>query len=208
MKIYLVRHGETDWNKEKRIQGRSDIALNEYGMYLARKTGEGLRDIPFSRCYTSPLIRAYETARIILRGQDIPIIKDDRIVEMAFGEFEGLCLVERKNRAPESFHNFTEHPEEFVPAIGGETFLEIRNRTCNFLKELIENPKLQNEHILITTHGAALAAMVNVIKKEPLSKFWGTGVSKNCGVTLLEALGQQVRIISENVIYYKEEQHV
>ena len=89
MKIYFVRHGETEWNKQKRIQGRVDIPLDEFGRMLARKTATGLAEIPFDVCYSSPLSRAKETATIILEGRDIPIIEDDRIIEMAFGEYEG-----------------------------------------------------------------------------------------------------------------------
>ena len=90
MKLYLVRHGETDWNKVKKIQGQVDIPLNQFGKRLAEETAEGLRDIPFDLCISSPLSRAHETARIILYRKDIPIIKDARIEEMAFGEYEGI----------------------------------------------------------------------------------------------------------------------
>ena len=69
MKLYLVRHGETDWNKVKRIQGQVDIPLNQFGKRLAEETAEGLRDIPFDLCISSPLSRAHETARIILYGK-------------------------------------------------------------------------------------------------------------------------------------------
>lgn len=69
MKLYLIRHGETDWNKEFKIQGSSDIELNEYGRELAFITREGLRHIPFDIAYTSPLKRAKETAEIILGGR-------------------------------------------------------------------------------------------------------------------------------------------
>ena len=89
MKLYLVRHGETDWNKVKKIQGQVDIPLNQFGKHLAEETAEGLHDIPFDLCISSPLSRAYETARIILEGRDVPIITDARIGEMAFGEYEG-----------------------------------------------------------------------------------------------------------------------
>ena len=73
MKLYLIRHGETDWNKEFKIQGSSDIELNEYGRELAFITREGLRHIPFDIAYTSPLKRAKETAEIILGGRYMKI---------------------------------------------------------------------------------------------------------------------------------------
>ena len=83
MKLYIVRHGETDWNKKRRIQGQVDIPLNDFGRSLARKTAKGLSGIPFEVCYTSPLGRAKETARLILEGRKTPILEDQRIIEMS-----------------------------------------------------------------------------------------------------------------------------
>ena len=98
MKLYLVRHGETDWNKEFKIQGSSDIELNEYGRELAFITREGLRHIPFDIAYTSPLKRAKETAEIILGGRNIPLYEDKRVQEACFGSFEGATLKELRER--------------------------------------------------------------------------------------------------------------
>ena len=92
MKLYLIRHGETDYNKMKRNQGQIDIPLNEYGRELARKTREGLAEVPFDLCLCSPLSRARETAEIILEGRDIPIITDERLIEISFGRYEGTLL--------------------------------------------------------------------------------------------------------------------
>ena len=84
MRLYIVRHGETDWNKARKIQGQSDIPLNEFGRHLARETAKGLADVHFDLCFTSPLSRAKETAQIILDGRDyldelfcimIPVVK-------------------------------------------------------------------------------------------------------------------------------------
>ena len=91
MKLYIVRHGETDWNKERRIQGQADIPLNGFGRHLAEETGKGLSDIAFDICISSPLSRAVETAELILGGKDTPVAKDSRITEMAFGIWEGGC---------------------------------------------------------------------------------------------------------------------
>ena len=79
MKLYLVRHGITDWNARKKIQGQVDIPLNEEGKRLARETAEGLSDVPFDLCISSPLCRAKETARIILRNRKTLILEDPRI---------------------------------------------------------------------------------------------------------------------------------
>ena len=91
MELYLIRHGETDYNKERKIQGSCDIPLNEYGRELAKVTAEGLKDIPFDVIFTSPLCRARETAEWIARGRQIPVYEDKRLKEICFGEYEGLC---------------------------------------------------------------------------------------------------------------------
>lgn len=101
MKLYLVRHGETAWNKLKKVQGHSDISLNEYGRYLARETAKGLKNVIFDAAYTSPLMRAKETAELILAGRKVPIYEDIRIQEMGFGVSEGMCC-RGENRDPGS----------------------------------------------------------------------------------------------------------
>ena len=91
MKIYLIRHGETSWNTLGRLQGRTDIELNENGIRLAKITGEKLKDVHFDLAIASPLKRAYETAGLVLGDRNIPILTDERIEEISFGEWEGLC---------------------------------------------------------------------------------------------------------------------
>lgn len=205
MKIYFVRHGETNWNKERRIQGQVDIPLNEFGRHLARKTAEGLCDIPFDVCYTSPLGRAKETAQIILLERNIPVIEDERIEEMAFGEYEGKCCSKKGWELPDDFQQFFDDPEHYRAPSGGETFKEVKERTASFLKELFGKDEYKDSTILVTTHGAALGGILNNIKNRPISEYWGCGVHKNCAVTevlVTEGTGQ---IISENLVYYDDE---
>ena len=82
MKLYLIRHGETDYNKMKRNQGQIDIPLNEYGRELAEKTREGLAEVPFDLCLCSPLSRARETAEIILENDVQKSLKNKELQEV------------------------------------------------------------------------------------------------------------------------------
>ena len=120
MKLYLIRHGETDWNKVHRIQGSSDIELNEYGRELAFMTREGLRHVPFDIGYTSPLKRAKETGEIILGGRNVPLYEDDRVREACFGAFEGATLKELEDR-DDPFLKFFDDPVHFERTGGCET---------------------------------------------------------------------------------------
>ena len=89
MRIYLVRHGQTDWNKAHKIQGRHNISLNDCGREMAEKASEKLRDVVFDGAFCSPLIRAQETAQIILGDQKGILKPEDRLAEIAFGVEEG-----------------------------------------------------------------------------------------------------------------------
>lgn len=126
MRLYMIRHGETAWNKERRIQGQADIPLNEFGRMLAEKTAKGLSDIRFDICYTSPLLRARETAALILAGRQVPVIEDDRIAEMAFGEYEGRCCSRVGWNLPEEFRRFFDAPDRYKAPDGGENFAEVK----------------------------------------------------------------------------------
>lgn len=206
MKLYFIRHGETDWNKVKRLQGRSDIPLNAFGVHLAEETREGLKDVPFDIAYTSPLSRAKETAEIVLGDRKIPLIEDDRIEEMGFGSYEGLCCKADHMEIPDpDFMNFFQAPEKYHAPQDGETFVHLLERTKNFLSELKENAELQNKTVLISTHGAALCALLANIKKNPIEKFWGGGVQKNCAVTIVNEENGIFQIEAEGLTYYTEE---
>ena len=205
MKIYFVRHGETDWNKARKIQGRADIPLNAFGIHLAEETAKGLKDVVFHVCFTSPLGRAKHTAQILLEGRNVPIIEDARVEEMAFGIYEGKCCAKENGNVPKSFQKFFDDPEHFIPAQGGESFEDVKRRTGDFLHWLFAQEEYQDSNILVATHGAALAGILNNIKGESLSEYWGVGVHKNCAVTEVEVLDGAPNILSENRVYYQDE---
>ena len=92
MKLYLIRHGETKWNKEKRLQGRADIPLDETGIEQAKRLHDEISDLDFDICISSPLKRALETARIAMDGKKCDIITDERIIERNFGEYDGMIV--------------------------------------------------------------------------------------------------------------------
>lgn len=206
MKLYFVRHGETDWNLARRVQGHSDIPLNEYGRYLARETAKGLRDVPFDLAYTSPLIRARETAELILAGREIPIIEDENIKELGFGVNEGMCISgEHKAPQTDEFNKFFTDTAHYVPAEGAESVQALLKRTGEFLQGLYHDANLQDKTILISSHGAALTGLLNNIKgRLDVAEFWKDRVPANCAVTIVEVKDSVPQITVENQVYYKE----
>ncbi len=204
MKLYFVRHGETSWNKLHKVQGRADIPLNDYGKYLAKKTAEGLKNKKIDLAYTSPLVRAKETAKIVLGDRKIPLIEEPLIQEMSFGISEGICFKgERKEPGGDEFNKFFIDTVNYKIPEGGESVPELLNRVGRFLQKLYQNEELKDKSILISTHGAALKAMLNCIRGiDSVAQFWGDGVPKNCSVTEVNVENGKPTIVSEGKIYY------
>ena len=123
---------------------------------------------------------------------------------MAFGEYEGKCCARDRWELPEDFQKFFDDPVGFRPGKGGESFADVRKRTGEFLESLYKKAEGVYGNVLITTHGAALAGILNNIRKEPLEKYWGIGVHNNCAVTEVEVKNAEAQILSENVTYYEE----
>lgn len=197
MKLYLIRHGETDWNRRGLLQGQQDIPLNENGVALAENTAKGMqkKKLCFDKIYSSPLLRAFETAQIIsdyLTGGRVPVISDDRLKEMDFKRYEGQIY---QGLALDSFTKLS----------GIEPFEEVRDRTMDLVRQIVADPANEGKHILISTHGVALQSIMAGVYGGTLPA--GRGVNSNCGVTILTAEvacdgSQMIFAEKENVIYY------
>lgn len=209
MRLYIIRHGETSWNRERRLQGRSDIALNEKGRALARATAEGMKHIPFDMAFTSPLMRARETAQILIGERAVPVVEDERIIEISFGAYEGTRWTEKEITSEQTrgaayeITNFFYHPERYTPPENGETLQQLAARTADFMKDLCGRRELADKTVLVSTHGAAARALLNSLRTFPMSDFWHTGVAPNCGVAIVECRGGETRLLQENVTYYE-----
>lgn len=189
MKLYIIRHGETPWNTELRLQGQTDIELNENGRALAAKAAKGMEHIPFDMAISSPLRRAVETAQIVLGGREIPLMTDERIREIGFGVMEGRRFRKdlQEEECPE-YYCFFHAMERYVPMEGGERLEDLLKRTGAFLDELKHKREWQGKSILISTHGAASRALLANVTHAAKKDFWGTGVPKNCAVSIIEYL--------------------
>ena len=204
MKMYIIRHGQTPWNARKCLQGRSDGDLNENGIYLAELTGKALRDVTFDMAFTSPLIRAKHTAQCILAGRKVPIIEDERLIEISFGIYEGCCYAEENRQVPQQWiENFFHAPQDYVAAPGGESLDDVEKRTRNFMEDICSRKELQDKTILVSTHGCALRGLLNSIRESNREDYWHGGVSKNCAVSIVTCnRGEKPVLVEENHIYY------
>lgn len=209
MIIYIIRHGETNANKERRFQGWTDNPLNEKGIELAVVTGKAMKGIHFDRCYSSPLIRARQTAELVLQNSgnpDVPIYIDERLREVNMGDWEGRRLHSEVDGSisPQAMELFRDpFSSEGFP--NGEHVLDVCARTQEFLKELAGEDS--EDVCLIAIHGFAMRAMLNFLYEDP-SDFWHKHVPYNCEVNILEAENGQIRLVEENKIYYDREECV
>ena len=161
--ILLVRHGQTKWNVEMRLQGTLDSDLTETGIYQAKKLGERLSDIEFSKVFASPSGRTMKTAELVLRNRVSPIITDERLKEMNFGILEGKKVETLDERFKNEIAIMHEDPEIYNPSeYNGETYNELIGRTSNFLDDIISR---ENGKILVVAHGMSLMAIISAIKK-------------------------------------------
>ena len=201
MRIYVLRHGVTQWNRLKKVQGIMDIPLAEEGISLAKRTGECLKEVPFDICYTSPLIRARQTAECVLGNRNIPVIPDRRIQEIDFGDLEGTCFKDEQGRViDENMRLFFERPQDYVRPKGGESIGDVLNRTADFWKEITTDPALQEKTILVSTHGCAARALLQNVYQNP-QDFWHGCVPPNCSINLVEVVNGTAKLIEEDKVY-------
>lgn len=201
MLIYLMRHGETDWNKERRLQGQSDIPLNAYGIELAVKTAEALAEVSFDRAFCSPLGRAEETARIILGDRKTPLYTDARLKEINFGIHEGVCFDAAKQNPEDPLHDFFCEPDQYVPPEGAESFAQVMERGHSFLQEKVLPLEGDCESVLVVAHGAFNRSLLSLVMGLPLKDFWRIALP-NCAVSILSLEEGRLKVVEEGKVYY------
>ena len=201
MLIYIVRHGVTEWNKLKKLQGAADVPLAKEGIRLAEETGKALKDVKFDICFTSPLSRAKQTAECILGNRDIPIIPDKRIQEINFGVLEGDKVRDPEgNYIDPQIEIFFKDPVNFKRPENGENIFDVIVRTKDFWEEKTTDPSLADKTILVASHGCAVRALLQNIYHDP-KNFWHGSVPPNCCINLVEVKDGKTALLEEDKVY-------
>lgn len=152
-RIIAIRHGETAWNVDTRIQGQLDIALNAAGRWQASRLAEVLKDEPITAIYASDLARAWETAQYVGRAVDLEVIKEEALRERGFGAFEGKTFAEIEALLPDQSMQWRQRDPDFAPA-GGESLRALRDRVVEATVRLAERHK--GELIALVAHGGVM----------------------------------------------------
>ena len=152
-RILAVRHGETAWNRDTRIQGHTDIELNAHGRWQATQLAQALREEPIHAFYASDLSRAFETAQAVAQVHARTVEKHLGLRERHFGSFEGRTWAELESDFPEEARAWRTRVPDFAP-IGGESLLQLQTRVVQTVSELAA--RHPGEQVLMVAHGGVL----------------------------------------------------
>lgn len=186
MDILLIRHGQTNWNIEGRLQGSTDIPLNEDGLLQAELCAQFIKTIQLTKLISSPLVRAKQTAEKIARACELPVIESDAFREKSFGDAEGLTQLERQDR-----YTTRPFPNE-------ELFEDLKIRLFKGLNDITKS--YQNEKVAIVTHGGVINCILSVIS----NGVFGTNktILHNASISTIRFEQNQFSIVDVNNIDY------
>lgn len=165
--IYLTRHGQTEWNIERRLQGRGNSPLTEAGIERAKELKERIKDIDIDYIYSSPIERALDTANIIKGEKNIEVITDEGLMEMCFGDYEGRKTDEVMSENPSWNIDLIMHGDVQLCAPNGEDLASVRARVAETMDRIIEENR--GKSILIVTHGITLKALMYYFKDQEVN---------------------------------------
>lgn len=167
--VYLIRHGETAWNREEVFRGRADIPLSPRGQQQAGLLAESLAREPIRAVYSSPLVRASETAKAVAHRLGLAVVTDPRLVDMSFGEWEGKSLDEVQAKWPELHRTWTHEPARFRGP-GGESLADVLHRAWPAMEEI--TTRHREETVALVSHRVVCKLLVCAALGAGEGGFW------------------------------------
>lgn len=195
-RIHLIRHGETDWNAEGRVQGQSESVLTDLGKEQARRLASALRALDFDRIFCSTSQRARQTARIVFAHLDNEIEHRDELREIYLGPWEGLLYSEVAALYPHDHKAFRESPHLFnVP--GAETFAELQARSVAAVRDIAS--RYPDQEVAVVSHGAWIRTVLADVGGRRLQQLWEPPVVSNCAHMIIDIDGGQKKYLVKHV---------
>ncbi len=173
-RLIVVRHGETAWNVDTRIQGHLDIPLNATGLWQARQLGDALAGEAISAIYTSDLLRARKTAQAVADATGAALIDEPGLRERAFGSFQGRTFAEVETEHPEQARRWRQRDPDYAPD-GGESLRVLRERVVDTTHRLAA--RHPGELVLLVTHGGVLDVLYRAATRQDIQapRTWQLG---------------------------------
>lgn len=174
--IHIFRHGETEWNIEGRAQGSKESKLTALGRKQAEEARAKIKNVNFDIAFSSTLERAYQTAEILLAGQNTPINQLDALREIDMGTWEGMKYEDIEHQYPVEHNNFWNRPSQFKPD-GGESFQELEIRAMAIFDQI--TTRYRGKTILLTSHAGFIKTLINSLLAKPTDEIWGKPYTSN-----------------------------
>ena len=173
-RLIVVRHGETAWNVDTRIQGHLDIPLNATGLWQARQLGDALAGEAISTIYTSDLLRARRTAQAVADATGAALVDEPGLRERAFGSFQGRTFAEVETEHPEQARRWRQRDPDYAPD-GGESLRVLRERVVDTTHRLAA--RHPGELVLLVTHGGVLDVLYRAATRQDIQapRTWQLG---------------------------------
>jgi broad specificity phosphatase PhoE len=204
VKLFIIRHAESEWNPIGRYQGLLDPGLSERGLKQAELLGRALEKEKIDVIYSSPLRRTYQTAQEIAKRHGLEFVEDKRIIEIDHGVWSGMLVEEVKERFPEDFRRWLEEPHR-VKFEGGESLEDVFKRVKDFVEFLRE--KHWGQTVAIVSHTVPIRAMLCALLNIDLSKFWAFGCD-NASYSLVHVEEKRNVIVKLNITCHLGELYV
>lgn len=182
-RVYLTRHGQTEWNLERRMQGQKNSDLTELGQQQASWLHNALNKEKLAHIYVSQSGRTRQTAALIRGDQEWPITPVAELMEIYLGSWEGMTFEEASETHPEAQHSFWKAPHKYVPVDDGETFEQLQQRAVSFIQKAVKEHEGQD--ILLVTHGIVLKTVMAYYKKIDIKELWSGEMMHPTALNLL-----------------------
>ncbi|MFN7065448.1 MAG: phosphoserine phosphatase PspA [Aquificaceae bacterium] len=195
VKLYIIRHAESQWNPIGRYQGWLDPDLSERGKEQASLLREHFKNIDLNAVYSSPLKRTMGTALSLVKGRGLEVIPENRVIEIDHGHWSGMLVEEVQEKFPEQFRQWLEEPQK-VSFEGGESLLQVYERVKDFLDYVKE--KHWGQRIAVISHTVPIRAMYCSLLNVDLSRFWSFGCD-NASYSLVHMEKERNVILQLNI---------
>ena len=202
--IIFTRHGQTEWNVARKMQGQLVSPLTEMGLLQARMLGAYLKDKSISAVYSSPLLRAERTATIIRKEIGLEKLElSPALKEINLSDLEGKSFSKALEEEPERMQAFSSHPSAFKPGPGGETFEEVQKRALGFVLPLFE--KHAGQKIIVVCHAVVLRLMMAYFENFTIDEYWKVqGFFFPCSITSVSLKNGNFVLLQRNSIEHSK----
>lgn len=206
MQLHLIRHGETNWNKERRVQGQSESHLTDLGIQQAKELGQRIGHLEFDRIYCSSSLRTRQTAEHAFSKSTTEINYLDELREIFLGPWEGHLYEELAETEPESHRHFWEQPHLFQ-VNGAESFFELQQRAIDAVAEIEATHRAnstKDRKVAIVSHGALIKSYLCHIEGRSMDQLWAPPRMHNCAHSIV-AFSSDDATASPTILQYADQ---